>query len=144
MVPGLLVVGEGRVVAAAGPRPVVDDHSRQVVQTAARVRVPRTRQLLQQVVGHVQPGQGELDRRVELGPGVGRPAEPFDVETENVGQAPDPELFGRRLFRLAAVAEEPFRVGELLGFDKLFQTIVDLASGLLITFTNSHLARFCI
>ena len=106
---------------------MVHNHSRQVVETAARIREPRPGQVLQQVAGHVQPVQGKLDENVQLGAGVGRPPEPLDVQAEHVGQPADPELLGRRLLGLADIAEEALRVGQLLHFDKLLETIVDVA-----------------
>jgi len=116
-------------VAGAGSRPVVHDHSRQVVETAPRVREPRPRQVLEQVAGHVQPVQRELDEYVQLGAGVGRPAEPLHVQAEHVGQPADPELFGGRLFGFADVAEESLRVGEFFHLDEFLEAIVDVADG---------------
>ena len=123
----LIIGGKCSIVPRSGPRPMVHNHSRQVVETAARIREPRPGQVLQQVAGHVQPVQGKLDENVQLGAGVGRPPEPLDVQAEHVGQPADPELLGRRLLGLADIAEEALRVGQLLHFDKLLETIVDVA-----------------
>ena len=61
------------------------------------------------------------------------------METQNVGQPSDPELFGRGLFRFANVAVKPFRICQFLRLYKLLQTIVDmtvLVSVLLFLFTD--------
>ena len=54
---------------------MVHDDGREVVETRARVGASRLVEVRQQVVGHVQLGEGELDVGVELRPGVGAPSE---------------------------------------------------------------------
>jgi hypothetical protein len=116
-------------VPGAGSGPVVHNHSRQIVETAARIREPRPGQILQQVAGHVQAIERKLDENVQFGARVRCPAETFDVQAEHVGQPTDPELLGGGLLGLAHVAEESLRVGEFFHFDKLLETVVDVADG---------------
>ena len=55
---------------------------------------------------------------IQLGPGVGRPSKSFHVQTEDIWQTSNPELFSRRLLRLAGVAEESFCISQFFCFDK--------------------------
>ena len=63
---------------------MVDDDGREVVETRARVGAPRLVQVGQEVVGHVQLGEGELHVGVELRPGVGAPPEALQVQTKDL------------------------------------------------------------
>jgi hypothetical protein len=49
------------------------------------------------------------------------------VEAKNSWKAPDAKLLGAWLLRLAAVAVESLRVGQLLSFNEFLQAIVDVA-----------------
>ena len=45
------------------------------------------------------------------------------MQAEYVWQPPDPELFGRRLFGVAAGAVEPLAVGQLLNIGELLEAV---------------------
>ena len=75
-------------------------------------------EILEKIARHVETVQWEFDESVNLGSCVGRPAESFDMKTENRWQFSDPELLGAWLLRLARVAEELLRVTELFFLNK--------------------------
>ena len=102
---------------------MVDDDRGEVVLARGRVRAPCLVQVGEQVLAHVEALQGELDVGVDLGAGVGRPAEPLHVEAEDVREAADPELLGRGLLRAAAVAVEAVGVRELLHVREFLQAV---------------------
>ena len=102
---------------------MVNDDRGEVVLARGRVRASRLVQVGEQVLAHVEALQGELDVGVDLGAGVGRPAEPLHVEAEHVREAADPELLGRGLLRAAAVAVEAVGVRELLHVREFFQAV---------------------
>ena len=107
----------------------MDNDRRQIVETRVGVGISRAGEVPQQILGHVQAVQRELDERVHLGPRALIPSESLDVETEYGGESSDAELFGARLLRLAALAVNPLTIVQLFGFDKFFQAIVDIADG---------------
>jgi len=77
--PGLVIGGEGCIVAWSRPSPVVHNHSRQVVQAAAWIRESGAREVIKEVARHIEAIQRKLYVGVNLGSSVGCPSEPFNM-----------------------------------------------------------------
>lgn len=99
------------------------DDGGQVVQRGARVGASRLVQVAQQVIGHVEAIQGELDVGVDLGSRIGTPTETLQMQTKNVRQSTDPKFLSRRLFSVATGTEKSLRIGQFLNVGELSQTI---------------------
>ena len=63
---------------------MVDDDRSQVIHAGARVGAASLVQVGEQVVGHVEPGERELDVRVHLRPGVRAPPEALQVQAQHL------------------------------------------------------------
>ena len=66
------------------PRSVVHNDGGQIVEAGARVRAPGLVEVGQEVIRHVEAAQGKLHVRVQLGPRVGAPSEPLQMQAEHL------------------------------------------------------------